>query len=389
MNQSNVAGLPAYYQLSRPELTQQIQAAGLRILEVGCAAGAMGAALLAKGAREVVGLDIFEPALAVARTRLSAAHRVDLDALPELPYPDGHFDLVTFADVLEHLRDPAQVLRHLERWIAPGGGILVSLPNVRHESVVLPLLVEGRWDYADSGILDRTHLRFFTRRGMEQLLQCAGYEIAGQVTGSQTTMPAYVFKAAELVEALGGDGKKFLQECNVVQFFAFAAPVARAEKRARSAAGGGCQGHQPCSTPRPDPWAGSRAQRVLLVPEIGAPEERWEEVLPRLAAQLSGDTSVTLGVVLPVDLHREHPAALKALPTSLDLDLMLAELPRTAEEWEALVRGTTILVLTSPQPELAALARRLGVNVHDALRDPALANQAPRAAEAQPEAPRA
>ncbi len=172
--ETNRAALPSYYGFARPELTGLVEARGLRILDVGCASGAMGASLLSKGAAEVVGLDIFEPALAQARQRLTAAHRVDLDLLPELPYPEGHFDLVTFADVLEHLRDPAAVLRHLRRWMRDDGRILVSLPNVRHESVVLPLLLEGRWDYADAGILDRTHLRFFTRSGMEALLHAAG-----------------------------------------------------------------------------------------------------------------------------------------------------------------------------------------------------------------------
>lgn len=374
MNENASAQLPAYYCLPRPELTQLITAEGRRILEVGCAAGAMGAALLAKGAAEVVGLDLHEPALAVARTRLTAAHRVDLNALPDLPYPTGHFDLMTFADVLEHLVDPARVLRHLARWLQPDGAILVSLPNVRHESVVLPLLVEGLWDYADSGILDRTHLRFFTRKGMLRMLDDAGFAAVGPMAGSHTPTPVYVAKALELVKALGGDPQKFADECNVVQFITFAA------RKERVAAAAGPAVPAPGRPPpppapandAPDPWAGSRAQRVLLAPDVEAADDCWGAVLPRLAEQLSGNSAVTLGIALPADHLRTTPAPVEALPSSLDLDLLLTEQPGTPAAWEALLRGASLLVLTGRRPELAEAARRSGVAVHDALSDPQL-----------------
>jgi len=376
MNETSRAHLPAYYCLPRPELTQLITTPGLRILEVGCAAGAMGAALLAKGAAEVVGLDIFEPALALARTRLTAAHRVDLNALPELPYPDGHFDLMTFADVLEHLVDPARVLRHLSRWLGRGGTLLLSLPNIRHESVVLPLLVEGQWEYADAGILDRTHLRFFTRKGMLRLLDEAGFEVVGKIAGSQTSTPVYARKAAELVKALGGDAAKFIEECNVVQFITFAARKGGAEARASD------EDRRPRAVlppPAPaaeaaaaDPWAGSREKRVLLAPDLGSPQDCWAAVLPRLAQHLSGQAAVTLGLALPREHVEKPPAPVQALPSTLELDLLLTEQPGTPAAWETLLRGTGILVLTGARPELAEAARRMGVVIHDAAADPQL-----------------
>jgi SAM-dependent methyltransferase len=372
MNENASAQLPAYYCLPRPELTQLVTAEGRRILEVGCAAGAMGAALLAKGAAEVVGLDLHEPALAVARTRLSAAHRVDLNALPDLPYPAGHFDLMTFADVLEHLVDPARVLRHLARWLQPDGAILVSLPNVRHESVVLPLLVDGLWDYADAGILDRTHLRFFTRKGMLGMLDDAGFAAVGPMAGSHTPTPVYVAEAIELVKALGGDPQRFADECNVVQFITFAA---RKERVASAAGRAEAERPAPQAAPAlaaPDPWAGSRAQRVLLAPDVEAADDCWGEVLPRLAERLSGNATVTLGVALPADRLRAPPPPVQALPSSLDLDLLLTEEPGTPGAWEALLRGANLLVLTGRRPELAEAARRSGVQVHDALSDPQL-----------------
>ncbi len=364
--------LPRYYSLSRPELTQQIDPLHLRILEVGCAGGAMGAELLGRGASEVVGLDIFEPALVFARQRLSAAHRVDLDSLADLPYPDRHFNLITFADVLEHLRDPAQVLRHLRRWLRDDGRILVSLPNIRHESVVLPLLIDGQWNYADAGILDRTHLRFFTREGMENMLQSAGFRVSGKMTGTTTPIPAYVAKAAELVEALGGDVSKFLQECNVVQFITFAVPV-ESGYRAKADA----PGRSGAFADPPRYWAGSRQKRVLLVPDLDSAADCWGDVLPRLAAQLGTDPSVTLGIALPAALHTDLPAPIRALSSDLDLDLLLIERPTSSADWNELMRESTILVLTSPRPDLVELAAGAHLPVHDANADAQLRSAVP------------
>lgn len=86
------------------------------------------------------------------------------------------FDAIVFADVLEHVPDPASVLRAIRPLLAPGGWIVISVPNVSHIDVRLSLLA-GAFDYADTGLLDRTHLRFFTRKTLEQLLDEAGLVI--------------------------------------------------------------------------------------------------------------------------------------------------------------------------------------------------------------------
>ncbi len=86
------------------------------------------------------------------------------------------FDVVVCADVLEHLADPAAVLARVRRWISPRGVLFVSLPNVANVAVRLALAA-GRFEYADAGILDRTHLRFFTRRSARRLVEEAGFRI--------------------------------------------------------------------------------------------------------------------------------------------------------------------------------------------------------------------
>jgi SAM-dependent methyltransferase len=354
--------LPAYYSNARPELTQLVNRPGMRILEVGCAAGAMGEALLAKGAVEVVGIDIFEPALAIARKRLSAVHRVDLDQLPVLPYPEGHFDLITFADVLEHLVDPPAVLRHLRRWLADDGQILLSIPNVRHESVVLPLLVDGDWEYADCGILDRTHLRFYTRSGLLKLLKSSGFALDGKMAGVQTGVPPYVEKALELVKALGGDPKQFLEECDVVQFVAFARPTGPRPVQALPP--------PTASAAAADPWEGSRPTRILVLPDLQVAEDCCAAALPAIADGVRSNPGITLGVALPAAGLAEPPPVVRSLPAKHELDLLLTELPVTPRGWEALLRGAHMLVLTAPRPEVDSLAHRLGVPVHHAWTDP-------------------
>jgi len=88
-----------------------------------------------------------------------------------LPVAWPRFDLILCLDVLEHMLDPWRVVdRLVTQHLAVGGTLLVSLPNVRHYSVTLPLIFQGRWDYNDAGILDRTHVRFFTPHSAVQLL---------------------------------------------------------------------------------------------------------------------------------------------------------------------------------------------------------------------------
>ncbi len=110
---------------------------------------------------------------------------------PELS-PGRTFDVVVCADILEHLAAPEEVLRAVGRCLAPGGLLLVSLPNVANVTVRLALLA-GRFPYAERGILDRTHLRFYTRASGRRLLEEAGFRIH-RVTAS--AMPLELAVAA-------------------------------------------------------------------------------------------------------------------------------------------------------------------------------------------------
>lgn len=150
------------------ELVEGLGRASLRVLEVGCSTGYMGAFLQGRG-HTVTGVEP-QPAAAAAAKRVLG--EVFCGTLGDFvaAAPGTHFDVITLADVLEHIADPVAALRLCGELLAPGGHVVISVPNVTHGSV-RAMMLDGRWDYQELGILDRTHLRFFSRRG---LLECLG-----------------------------------------------------------------------------------------------------------------------------------------------------------------------------------------------------------------------
>lgn len=160
-----------------PALRAQLELVpdGTRVLEIGTAAGHVTRALTQKRCA-VVGVEVEEHQATLAapfcqRMVVGNIERLDLDQLvPEL------FDVVLCGDVLEHLQDPAAVLQKLRRRLAPNGYLVVSLPNIAHGSVRLSLL-EGRFAYTPWGLLDTTHLRFFTLASIAALFNDNGLEM--------------------------------------------------------------------------------------------------------------------------------------------------------------------------------------------------------------------
>ena len=174
-----------------------------RILDVGCGEGAFGALLKRRRGCEVHGVERFPPAAAAARRVLDSVTEGDAESA-RLPFDDGSFDCLVYADVLEHLVDPWRALRDHVRLLRPGGRVVASVPNVRHLGVVLRLLLLGRIDYADEGILDRTHLRFFTRRSLLALLEGAG--LAGVALRRECGLSILQGAPARLLGAIPGAG---------------------------------------------------------------------------------------------------------------------------------------------------------------------------------------
>ena len=167
-----------YFSHSRPELVAVLPAdSENRVLDLGCGSGAMSAEISAQGkAKEIWGVEINSEAARRAResgvyTRLLEGNLEQ--AIDELPRE--YFTHIIAGDVLEHLVDPWQACRMLRDRMADGGTFVCSIPNIRNLSFLLALTLKGRFEYRDSGVMDRTHLRFFARKDVHELFAQAGF----------------------------------------------------------------------------------------------------------------------------------------------------------------------------------------------------------------------
>ncbi|WP_249436052.1 bifunctional glycosyltransferase family 2 protein/class I SAM-dependent methyltransferase [Paenibacillus sp. Marseille-Q4541] len=168
---------PNYSQHIRSEIVDLIRedsSSNLRILEVGCACG--GTLLNIKHHyknAEIFGLEL-NPESAKIASLIADVRAADIQT-GELPYELEYFDFIIFADVLEHLSDPWSTIKNIKKYLRPTGRVLASIPNIMHHSVMFGLLKNGSWTYEDSGILDRTHLRFFTYESIQRLFKDSGF----------------------------------------------------------------------------------------------------------------------------------------------------------------------------------------------------------------------
>jgi SAM-dependent methyltransferase len=147
------------------------------VLDVGCWNGTFGKALLRLRSVVVDGVELDASQAAAARQAgYRNVQQVDLDGGNIASQNEG-YDFILFGDVLEHLKTPERVLAASRKLLKPGGQVLVSVPNIAYILSRLKLLL-GKWEYTDSGIMDRTHLRFYTVRSIRRLLGDCGFEHA-------------------------------------------------------------------------------------------------------------------------------------------------------------------------------------------------------------------
>jgi SAM-dependent methyltransferase/glycosyltransferase involved in cell wall biosynthesis len=160
-----------------PDLLDRIPLDADVVLDVGCHMGMLGALYRLRNPRaRVLGVDNDLAAVRVAATRLSEAACIDVEAAP-LPFEvPGGYDCIIYGDVLEHLRDPWRIMREHAALLSPRGVMVICVPNAAHWSVTLKLLT-GQFDYEDQGVLDRTHLRWFTLASMEKALHATGLQL--------------------------------------------------------------------------------------------------------------------------------------------------------------------------------------------------------------------
>ena len=166
-----------YYLQERLDIVQHIEKTEQVVLDVGCGEGNLGRYLKENGfAKKVVGIEYVPEVALRGQANLDKVICGDLEKIDftaeELE--PASFDLVICGDVLEHLIDPWSALHKLTEFVKPGGRILLSIPNIRYWKVSFPLVFKGQWRYQDSGILDRTHLRFFVKESILELISMPG-----------------------------------------------------------------------------------------------------------------------------------------------------------------------------------------------------------------------
>ena len=194
---------PVVYDNDRPEMLAFVPADVTSVLDVGCATGRFGETLCTARPRAAIhGIDPTPH----DDTRPNPYAKRTTGMYPD-DLPTGvRYDCIVCNDVLEHMPDPWAALTATRELLNDGGRVVASIPNVRHLTVLLPLVLKGRWHYDDSGILDRTHLRFFTRGSMRDLFEASGYEVL-QVEPLRVTKPKSIGRVNRM---LGGVFTEFI-----------------------------------------------------------------------------------------------------------------------------------------------------------------------------------
>ena len=166
----------AYYTHDQSHLLELIRGRPQSAIELGCAAGNFLSTLANHGVGKLTGVEYTPKASALAQQALPSAKilcgdflRVSMEDIGE------NYDLAVASHVLEHFTDPSAAVLRVCALLKPGGQFIGAVPNVRHLSVTLPLIVKGQWEYQDEGILDRTHYHFFTKASIYTMLKRSGF----------------------------------------------------------------------------------------------------------------------------------------------------------------------------------------------------------------------
>lgn len=164
-----------YFSNARAEMLPFIPTTARRVLDIGCGSGAFATSVKNKLNAEVWGIELTE----AAATAREVLHNVICGPIQEnmTQLPAAYFDCICLNDVIEHLVDPWSILRQLREKLTAGGVIVASIPNIRHYKNLWHLLADENWQYTDSGIRDRTHLRFFTPLSMRNLFVDCDYRV--------------------------------------------------------------------------------------------------------------------------------------------------------------------------------------------------------------------
>lgn len=165
-----------YYFSERKELISFIPSGIRKTLDVGCASGTFSEQLKKNFNTESWGIEMVEEYAMMAKEKLDHSLHGSFDDVYH-NLPENYFDCIFFNDVLEHMIYPEDCLKKIKKNLQPGKTIIASIPNIRYINILKNLLFKRDWKYEDSGIMDRTHLRFFTKKSILRMFEDCGYKI--------------------------------------------------------------------------------------------------------------------------------------------------------------------------------------------------------------------
>lgn len=157
---------------ARLDVVRLVPTEAQRVLDVGCSIGSLGRAIKERQNAFVIGIERDADMAAEARNHLDHVYHgsaEDSNLLPQIETES--LDCIIFADILEHLSDPWACLQNLGGYLRPGGSVVISIPNVQHYTTLVNLTLRGTWPRRDRGLFDGTHLRWFTRRDVVEMLE--------------------------------------------------------------------------------------------------------------------------------------------------------------------------------------------------------------------------
>ncbi|MFA6438543.1 MAG: class I SAM-dependent methyltransferase [Bacteriovoracaceae bacterium] len=166
-----------YYEHERGEILALVPNTARTVLDVGCAAGNLGRSIKAKNPSVILtGIELQQ---GITQSGIyEQVHIGDVEKIiPDMSLNEQRFDCIICTDVLEHLNDVWKVLEAASNMLMPDGIIIASLPNIRHISIMKQLVLHGMWEYEKEGIMDKTHLRFFTERSVKKVFEDSGLDV--------------------------------------------------------------------------------------------------------------------------------------------------------------------------------------------------------------------
>jgi 2-polyprenyl-3-methyl-5-hydroxy-6-metoxy-1,4-benzoquinol methylase len=182
-----------YYAIERLPLIAMLDRPPGRVLEIGCGTGlSLKYLKQQRGAAKTIGVELRSDIADAAMANEGVDKVYNLNFIQEdLPEDEKPFDTIILSHVLEHFPEPSLILNKIKKHLNSNARLLIAVPNIRHWSVVLPLMFQGDFNYADSGILDYTHLRFFTKSSAMAMIEDNGYKVLDcqmEINGPKSTM---------------------------------------------------------------------------------------------------------------------------------------------------------------------------------------------------------